>query len=104
MFKILIKFKDEVVQSRAEAETEKKLEPLAAVIVEKLEAATPVDTGEARDAWSSHKTGSTSFEVTNTAEHIVFLNAGTSQQAPAYFIESIALQHGKAKGPIVVKK
>jgi len=55
-------------------------------IVVGLEAATPVDTGEARNSW-----GYDSASIYNTADHISDLNKGSSQQAPSHFIERVVL-------------
>jgi hypothetical protein len=69
-------------------------------MVNQLREATPVDTGFARSSWSVHE-GVEAFFVENSAPYIQYLNAGTSKQAPANFIEMIALQYGKPIGPIV---
>ena len=55
-------------------------------LVNKLKDATPVDTGEARAGWKSE--GST---IVNEVEHIRYLNEGSSEQAPAYFVEKTLL-------------
>ncbi len=78
---------------------EKDTKRVKAMVAE-LREATPVDTGKARSSWSvtpfSH-----SFAVVNDTTYIEYLNQGTSKQAPAYFIESIALKYGKPLGSIV---
>jgi hypothetical protein len=63
-----------------------------------LRAATPVDTGEARDGWSARIDG-----IENRVEHIEFLNKGTSKQAPSHFIERTVLSNKNVspKGTIV---
>jgi len=66
-----------------------------------LAAATPVDTGLARASWSSTETLPGVHNVTNTTDYIQYLNEGSSQQAPARFIESIALNYGDPVGTIV---
>jgi hypothetical protein len=65
-----------------------------------LEDATPVDTGEAKAGWSIRKT-LRGFDVINDVDHIVYLNEGSSKQAPAHFVERTALKHGTPKGAIV---
>lgn len=67
--------------------------------VEALKDATPVDTGEARDGWHLDENGN----IVNSVEHIESLNDGTSQQAPAYFIEQTLLSVPgiKPRGTIV---
>lgn len=64
----------------------------------KLKEATPVDTGEARDSWQI-----SGNSLINTAEHISYLNKGSSQQAPSHFIEKTVLSTPgiKANGLIV---
>jgi len=82
-------------------------EKLCRTIFSDLVAATPSDTGRARASWNMDDTGSESelppgnyaypqmpnvpksdnVFIYNTAEYIVFLNNGHSQQAPSMFIE-----------------
>jgi len=53
-----------------------------------LKRITPVKTGYARSRWRSHKNYFTpGGDIINDAEYIVFLNQGSSKQAPAFFIE-----------------
>jgi len=72
-------------------------------LVRDLRDATPVDTGRARDSWrvTQESAKPSSFSVTNSTEYIQYLNQGSSKQAPAHFIESVALQYGKPVGTIV---
>lgn len=53
--------------------------------------ATPVDTGQARQGWEAETP--TEFGeagvITNNVEHIIYLNDGRSDQAPAEFVEQI---------------
>lgn len=65
--------------------------------------ATPVDTGAAASGWNVAKT-KTGNVITNSEEHIRYLNQGSSVQAPARFIEKEALQIGKPSGVIVKYK
>lgn len=55
-------------------------------LISELKAATPVDTGRARDNWQITQQG-----LSNDTEYIDELNAGSSQQAPPYFIEKTVL-------------
>lgn len=55
-------------------------------LVNALKDATPVDTGEARDSWRQEASS-----IINDAEHIRYLNEGSSEQAPAYFVEKTLL-------------
>ena len=70
---------DRVVQQSL---SKRKKEMLAA-----LKAATPIDTGEAREGW--HIEGNS---LVNRVDHIERLNEGSSKQAPARFIELTLLQ------------
>jgi hypothetical protein len=70
---------DRVVQ---DALGKKKKEMLSA-----LKAATPIDTGEARQGWQIEGNS-----LVNRVDHIERLNEGSSQQAPAHFIERTLLQ------------
>ena len=54
-----------------------------------MQDATPVDTGYAQSQWRKDEKGN----IVNDADYIDRLNAGTSQQAPAYFIEQTLLAH-----------
>jgi len=75
------------------------------IIVDKtvaaLKAATPIDTGEAREGWKT-----VGGSIVNGVDHIDHLNRGSSKQAPAHFIErTIFTQEGvKPNGSIVRKK
>ena len=67
----------------------KSVEAEVRSIVSDLKAATPVDTGRARDWWNSD-----SKSIYNEVEYIDKLNAGSSRQAPSFFVESTILSHG----------
>lgn len=69
-------------------------------MVKDLEDATPVATGKARRSWSVARQGNV-FTVANSVPYIQYLNQGSSKQAPAYFVEAIALVYGKPQGTIV---
>ena len=68
-------------------------------LLSSLIAATPIDTGFARESWSLSKTLE-GHKLRNSAEYIKFLNEGTSLQAPRYFIEATALRYGRPFGAI----
>jgi hypothetical protein len=70
---------------------------------------TPVDTGYARSRWTLQKPDAYTvrysvstpglftefkFVLSNDAPYIVYLNRGSSKQAPAYFIESTIMSQG----------
>jgi len=68
-------------------------------IVTALRAATPVDTGAARDGWRID--GKT---IRNDVEYIDHLNQGSSKQAPSFFVEkTILAQVGVKPNGIVVR-
>lgn len=70
--------------------------------VDQLQIVTPVDTGEARKGWQKEKEqfriSKSLYEdvgtIKNPVEHIVYLNQGTSKQAPKYFIEQVLSRIG----------
>lgn len=72
-------------------------------LVTELSRKTPVDTGRARDSWNLELNGDTS-RIINDVPYIDRLNAGSSKQAPAHFVESTALKYGKPVGSIVTYK
>jgi len=63
--------------------------------------ATPIDTGKARASWSLVKVNNNRRRLINTTDYIQRLNQGSSKQAPANFVESVALKHGTPTGIIV---
>lgn len=72
---------------------------IAAMLV-LLKQATPEDTGFAASRWTV--AGSfPRFRVENDAGYIEHLNNGSSKQAPAFFVERIALRFGTPVGAIV---
>ena len=67
--------------------------------LEALKEATPVDTGHARDGWTS-----TGNSIKNEVDYISILNRGSSKQAPTHFIEKTVLaQQGISPSGIIVK-
>ena len=64
----------------------------AVALFNKLANATPVDTGNARDGWRVVQKDKATFIVKNDVAYISNLNAGHSQQAPAFFIEKVILE------------
>lgn len=65
-----------------------------------LVAATPIDTGFARSEWEVRKVNDKTFVVENSADYIVHLNNGSSKQAPAHFVEAVALSYGFPIGEV----
>jgi hypothetical protein len=81
--------------------SESQLQTAGGHILSDLVAATPVDTGVAAGGWTL-ATNRTSAVLENKVEYIEALNDGHSRQAPANFIEKVALKYGKPIGRIVV--
>jgi len=71
-----------------ESAAKPKVAAIKASLLHDLREATPVDTGKARDAWEMEGN-----RIINKADYIVELNAGSSRQAPAHFIEQTVLSH-----------
>jgi hypothetical protein len=89
-------------------------------LIADLERVTPVDTGYARSRWrldtvpNSGLTFKVSyspylfnllskdFVVSNDADYIKYLNAGSSIQAPAYFVEQAILNNGFKLNSVLV--
>jgi hypothetical protein len=88
-----------LAKSREIASTE-QAEKIVNTMKEELVSLTPIDTGLARRSWSIQRFGSI-FNVKNSVPYIERLNAGSSIQAPARFIESTALKYGTPLGTIV---
>lgn len=70
-------------------------------VLRELIAATPVDTGEAASSWVSRVETEERFLLENDEDYIKFLNAGSSRQAGARFIERIVLRYGSPAGTVV---
>jgi hypothetical protein len=87
------------LKTKIKDSSDKEGEVTVIALTTDLRIATPVDTGLAQSSWKSRKT-SLGFTVTNDVEYIDRLNEGSSQQAPAFFIEKTALKYGKPVGKI----
>jgi hypothetical protein len=57
-------------------------------LINRLIEATPIDTGNAKENWKLE-----SNKIINETEYISYLNEGSSQQAPRFFIEKTVLAH-----------
>lgn len=84
------------LNSRTEVNLKKQTETLT----QELKDATPVDTGKARSSWVIEKVAN-GYNIKNTVDYIQYLNQGSSRQAPAHFVEAIALKYGTPVGSIV---
>jgi len=70
---------------------------------EALRSVTPVDTGYAASRWQYEmKTinGETVGDITNDTPYLIYLNKGSSKQAPPFFIEQTLLTIGELSAPV----
>jgi hypothetical protein len=82
-------------QAQIELEKTKQITSL----IQELKNATPVDSGNARDNWKRDGDA-----IVNEVDYISHLNEGTSQQAPAFFVEKTVLAHkGVSPSGMIVK-
>ena len=72
-------------------------------MLRELVANTPIDTGRARASWSVPFSKGRAI-VRNSVDYIGDLNEGSSKQAPAHFIESVAMRYGRPNGVIVNRR
>ncbi|WP_430435843.1 hypothetical protein [Oceanibaculum nanhaiense] len=70
-------------EAALEAEIAETRDHLATHLLQELRAATPVETGRAREGWRRDATG-----IRNEVPYVARLNAGSSRQAPAGFVEA----------------
>ena len=102
MFRTKVTINDKALRAALLKDVSRKRVEVAQAVIADLKVATPKDTGEAAESWSvNYGTIPDQFYLVNKAEHIRFLNAGHSPQAPAYFIESVVLRYGTANGRVV---
>jgi len=78
-------------KKQIEREISSKLDSVSKAILSDLKEVTPKDTGAAANSWevTNLDKEKLSFEINNDKDYIKYLNAGSSQQAPANFIERI---------------
>lgn len=79
------------LERRVDREADRSVKREVRKLKANLIAATPIDTGEARQGWRLVKKLGKGFSLINDVEHIAALNNGSSQQAPARFIEKTIL-------------
>jgi len=99
--KLKVTYNPQKLLDAVKTEVTKDLVITSKIILEELKDATPVDTGEASRSWEVTELDKDSFKIINDEEYIKYLNAGSSKQAPANFIERVVLKHGTAKGNVV---
>ena len=88
----------ELVAADLEEHLEGVSEELGIDLYRRLWEATPVRTGYARSRWTLEFEDDGRMELTNDTDYLIYLNNGTSEQAPAGFIQdavatSLALDH-----------
>jgi hypothetical protein len=88
------------INQKNSKEQKELLEKIAEYALHDLEFITPKDTGEAANAWELKFHKNTAI-FSNEKEYVKYLNAGSSKQAPANFIETTMLDYGIQRGPIV---
>jgi len=75
-----------------------EIDDLVDYAVEQLRIVTPVDTGKARSGWYMDNRkdiyGYSGAVIVNDVDYISYLNRGSSQQAPQFFIEQVLLTIG----------
>lgn len=95
------------VKKEAQKEVPTELLKQANKIKDALVDATPVETGFARSRWATelgrNNEGDIQVSITNDAPYIEDLNRGTSQQAPARFIELTLSDQLKQAGDDVIE-
>ena len=85
--KITVDLSDLVEEVISEEEAEKLGKQIALDFHRGVKRRTPVDTGNARNAWDVDLNGENPI-VENNVEYIGALNRGHSKQAPAGFVEA----------------
>ena len=96
----VVNFEQEMARVRREVKrlANNDIDKRVKYAVDTLRVVTPVDTGEARSGWvykmSTQFDGYRGATISNPVEHIVYLNRGSSKQAPKYFIEQVLITIG----------
>jgi hypothetical protein len=92
-------FKRKLVREADSSTEEQIVQPMLLA----MKSATPVDTGEAQASWSYISTPDSMSVgyLLNDTDYIKYLNQGSSDQAPAYFIETVAAYFGQLVFPVV---
>ena len=102
MIKVTTNFNKGAVIKAALEEGSQQMKSTGNRIRDDLFNATPKDTGAAASDWTVVQVGPKGeFDLQNTKDYVKYLNRGTSQQAPAMFIESKVLAYGTPSGPVV---
>ena len=66
-------------------------------LVNQLAEATPIDTGRASQGWELRQIDDETYVINNDVEYVEYLNAGSSKQAPAFFVEQTILNNPEVK-------
>lgn len=104
MLKFNLRIDEAFIRQKLKKEADHLLPEVIDTIVELLAQRTPKDTGKASESWTVLKRADGKYTLMNSSEYIKYLNAGSSTQAPANFIESVVLQFGTAYGSVVTYK
>jgi hypothetical protein len=106
MIKLKVTYDKKSLEKQVRKEIATKLKPVSEEIISDLKNVTPVDTGAAASSWvvTELDKEKLSFQIKNDKDYIKYLNAGSSNQAPANFIERTVLDYGNPKGPVVEYK
>jgi len=109
-FNAKVNFDDEIkkIQKEAKDIIDSNMEERTKFATEALTRVTPIDTGYARSRWKysfeKDQNGNLVGIIDNDAPYIESLNAGSSKQAPAYFIEQTLIAIGELQFPVAEKK
>ena len=104
---ILTKIKVDLseLKKQIEKEEKEKLMEKAQEGLRKVVEATPVDTGAAKASWElSNSEEKNKVTLTNSKDYIFYVNYGTSEITPRYFIERALNEVGVIHYPVAVKK
>jgi len=104
---VVVDFESELKKIREEVQTikDENLVERTEFATSSLARVTPVKTGYARSRWSykfeKDQNGELVGVIDNDAPYIGRLNAGSSQQAPKFFIEQVLIAIGELSAPVV---
>ena len=103
MIKTKVTYDKSYLEKEIRKEISTNLQAISETIALDLKEITPKDTGEAASSWvvDNLNQEKLSFEIKNDKDYIKYLNAGSSKQAPANFIERTVLDYDTPRGVIV---
>ena len=68
--------------------TQQEVEDTSKDLFYEIRRRTPVDTGNARDSWEFHKDANGDISIVNDVDYIIYLEEGSSQQAPSGMVRT----------------